>query len=150
MKNYLFNTIMEQNMIYEKACGAVVYTILNGRIHYVIIQQKEGFHGFPKGHVEKNETEEETALREIYEEVGLKSVLIKGFKVIDEYPLLHKQNVIKQVVYFLAEYNSQNIIIQEEELLGAMLLPYEEAIKILDYESSRKVLAQADHFLLAQ
>ena len=137
-------------MIYEKVCGAVVYTILNGRIHYVIIQQKEGFHGFPKGHVEKNETEEETALREIYEEVGLKSVLIKGFKVIDEYPLLHKQNVIKQVVYFLAEYNSQNIIIQEEELLGAMLLSYPEAMKVLDYESSRKVLAQANHFLCLQ
>lgn len=141
---------MEQNMIYEKACGAVVYTFLNGRIHYVIIQQQEGFHGFPKGHVEKNETEEETALREIYEEVGLRPTLIKGFKVIDEYPLLRKQHVIKQVVYFLAEYSSQAIIIQEEELLGAMLLPYEEAIKILDYESSRKVLAQADHFLLAQ
>lgn len=137
-------------MIYEKACGAVVYTILNGRIQYVIIQQQEGFHGFPKGHVEKNETEEETALREIYEEVGLRPTLIKGFKVIDEYPLLRKQHVIKQVVYFLAEYSSQAIIIQEEELLGAMLLPYEEAIKILDYESSRKVLAQADHFLLAQ
>lgn len=141
---------MEQNMIYEKACGAVVYTFLNGRIHYVIIQQQEGFHGFPKGHVEKNETEEETALREIYEEVGLRPTLIKGFKVIDEYPLLRKQHVIKQVVYFLAEYSSQAIIIQEEELLGAMLLPYEEAIKILDYESSRTVLAQADHFLLAQ
>ena len=141
---------MEQTMIYEKACGAVVYTFLNGRIHYVIIQQQEGFHGFPKGHVEKNETEEETALREIYEEVGLRPTLIKGFKVIDEYPLLRKQHVIKQVVYFLAEYSSQAIIIQEEELLGAMLLPYEEAIKILDYESSRKVLAQADHFLLAQ
>ena len=137
-------------MIYEKACGAVVYTFLNGRIHYVIIQQQEGFHGFPKGHVEKNDTEEETALREIYEEVGLRPTLIKGFKVIDEYPLLRKQHVIKQVVYFLAEYSSQAIIIQEEELLGAMLLPYEEAIKILDYESSRKVLAQADHFLLAQ
>lgn len=137
-------------MIYEKACGAVVYTFLNGRIHYVIIQQQEGFHGFPKGHVEKNETEEETALREIYEEVGLRPTLIKGFKVIDEYPLLRKQHVIKQVVYFLAEYSSQAIIIQEEELLGAMLLPYEEAIKILDYESSRTVLAQADHFLLAQ
>ena len=137
-------------MIYEKACGAVVYTFLNGRIHYVIIQQQEGFHGFPKGHVEKNETEEETALREIYEEVGLRPTLIKGFKVIDKYPLLRKQHVIKQVVYFLAEYSSQAIIIQEEELLGAMLLPYEEAIKILDYESSRKVLAQADHFLLAQ
>ena len=137
-------------MIYEKACGAVVYRILNGRIHYVIIQQQEGFHGFPKEHVEKNETEEETALREIYEEVGLRPTLIKGFKVIDEYPLLRKQHVIKQVVYFLAEYSSQAIIIQEEELLGAMLLPYEEAIKILDYESSRKVLAQADHFLLAQ
>lgn len=136
-------------MTYEKACGAVVYTIRSGRIHYVIIQQQEGFHGFPKGHVEKNETEEETALREIYEEVGLKPALVKGFKVIDEYPLLRKQNVIKQVVYFLAEYSSQNITIQEEELLGAALLPYTEAMKVLDYESSRKILTQADHFLLA-
>ena len=137
-------------MIYEKACGAVVYTILNGQINYVIIQQQEGFHGFPKGHVEKDETEEETALREIYEEVGLKPVLINGFKVTDEYPLLRKQNTMKQVVYFLARYDSQAITFQKEELLGAALLPYAEAMKILDYESSRKVLIQADHFLLAQ
>ena len=35
---------------------------------------------FPKGHVEKKETEEETALREIKEETGLKVALDTAFR----------------------------------------------------------------------
>ena len=53
----------------EKSCGAVVYTLKNGKPQYVIVQSLEGFYGFPKGHIENNETEKETAIREIYEEV---------------------------------------------------------------------------------
>jgi bis(5'-nucleosidyl)-tetraphosphatase len=53
-----------------KNLGAIVYTRINNVIKYVLVQQLEGFYGFPKGHIEQNETEVETALREIYEEVG--------------------------------------------------------------------------------
>ena len=35
-------------------------------IEYVIVQEIEGNHGFPKGHVEGDETEIQTALREIW------------------------------------------------------------------------------------
>lgn len=44
-------------MIIEKSCGAVVFTKVNECIKYIIIQSKEGFYGFPKGHAEENETE---------------------------------------------------------------------------------------------
>ena len=51
----------------EKACGAVIEK--DGEI--LMVYQQNGFWGFPKGHVEENETEAETAVREIFEETGL-------------------------------------------------------------------------------
>ncbi len=60
----------------EKSCGAIVFTRKNGEIHYCVIRQTNGDYGFPKGHMEPEETEQETALREIFEEVGLKVQLL--------------------------------------------------------------------------
>ena len=51
----------------EKSCGAVIEN--NGKI--LMIFQNNGFWGFPKGHVEKDETEAETAVREVFEETGV-------------------------------------------------------------------------------
>ena len=67
-------------MITEKSCGAIVYTKESGNIKYVIIRSKEGIYGFPKGHIEENESETETALREVAEEVGLTVTLISKFR----------------------------------------------------------------------
>lgn len=70
----------------EVSCGGVVFNRRNDEILYVIVQSLEGYYGFPKGHMENNETEEQTAVREIYEETGLKVEIIPGFRIIDEYP----------------------------------------------------------------
>ena len=56
-------------MCLERSCGAVVFTRVNGEIRYVVVTEKEGAHSYPKGHMEGNETEEETARREIFEEI---------------------------------------------------------------------------------
>lgn len=135
-------------MEYEKSCGAVVYTKANGIIKYVLIQQLQGFWGFPKGHVEKGETEEQTALREIYEEVHLKVNILNGFRTTDEYALPDKENIIKLVVYFCAEYSSQDIIPQDAEVLRISLVPYEEALQLLTFESSKRILQEVNDFLL--
>ena len=51
----------------EKSCGAII--IKNKKV--LLIQQTDGFWGFPKGHVEQNETEEQTTIREVKEETNL-------------------------------------------------------------------------------
>ena len=131
----------------EKSCGAVVFTRVNGEIRYVLAQNLEGYYGFPKGHMEAGETETETALREIAEEVGLHPRLLDGFRTCSEHPLPKKPDVIKQVVYFLAEYEDQEITYQQEELLSAPLVSYEEAMALFTFESSRRILTEAHAYL---
>jgi 8-oxo-dGTP pyrophosphatase MutT (NUDIX family) len=77
-------------VIKEKSCGAVVFTRVNNKIKYLLIRSLTGTYGFPKGHVEAGETEEQTALREVFEEVGVKIDLLRGFKTVVEYSLPRK------------------------------------------------------------
>ena len=134
-------------MKFEKSCGGVVFTRRGGTVLYVIIRHIGGHCGFPKGHMEPGETEQVTALREIREEVGLICTLIDGFRVTESYPLPNKPGVTKQVVYFLAEYSDQEVCIQPEELSGAYLMPYEEALAALPFAEAKRVLTEADAFL---
>ena len=131
----------------EKSCGGVVFTRESGEVRYVIIRHRTGHCGFPKGHMEPGETETQTALREIWEEVGLSCTLLEGFRQQDQFPLPKKPGTMKQVVYFLAEYADQAIRIQPEEISAVYLLPLEEALKKLPFPEARRVLVDADAFL---
>ena len=136
----------------EKSCGAVVFNRERETLRYVIIQSKGGFYGFPKGHMEGTETEQETALREIWEETGLQVDLLGGFRAEDAYPLLRegKPDVVKQVVYFLAEYRNQTPVAQDSELDAIHLMDFDTAMASLQFESSRRILLQAHIFLTGQ
>lgn len=136
-------------MKHEKSCGAVVFTRTEGSVRYVLIEQHGGVFGFPKGHVEGNETEEQTALREIHEEVHLSPRLIGGFRETEEYLLPGEEEISKTVVYFLAEYSGQEIVIQPEELVGAPVVSYEEAMELLKFEGKKRILKAAHEYLLA-
>ena len=74
-------------MKHEKCCGAVVYTKIGDQIHYLLVQNLKGIYGFPKGHMEADETETETAIREIKEEVGLDVELYTSFRTTGSYML---------------------------------------------------------------
>ena len=134
-------------MSFEISCGAVVFTRVNGEIKYVIIRSNEGWYGFPKGHIEAGESEEEAALREILEETGLNVQLLPDFKTVDEHGLPKKPDVVKRVVYFIAEYSGQQIIRQDEELCEAALMSYDEAMSVFQFESSRRILKEVNDFL---
>lgn len=136
-------------MTYEVSSGAIVFTREGGGLRYVIVRSLEGWYGFPKGHIEGEETEEEAALREIREEVGLSVHFVPGFRTTDEHTIPEKPGVMKRVVYFLAEYEGQEIRYQKEELLEAPLLTYEEAMERFQFESSRRILKEANDFLTA-
>lgn len=132
-------------MISEKSCGAVVFTRDGGTVKYVLIKQLNGTVGFPKGHMEGSETEYETAQREIFEETGLTPTILEGFKFRDEFILPNGK--AKEVIYFLSEYENQEIKIQEEEIECSLLLPFAEALEQITYDSTRDILRKANAFL---
>lgn len=137
-------------MNYEYSCGAVVFTRIDGLPHYLLVRAKdqpEGCHGFPKGHMESGETERETALREIFEETGLRVELLEGFRAVTEYPLPTPPDTRKQVVFFLAEYADQRVHIQETELAGFVLAPFDEALALTEFADSKQILTDAHGFL---
>ena len=136
-------------MTYEVSSGAVVFTREGGSLRYVIVRSLEGYYGFPKGHIEGTETEEEAASREIREETGLSVRLVPGFRTMDEHSIPDKPDVMKRIIYFLGEYEGQEICFQKEELLEALLLSYEDAMERFQFESSRRILKEANDFLLA-
>lgn len=133
-------------MKYEKSCGVIVFTREKGTIKFVIIKSINGIYGFPKGHVETNETESQTALREVFEEVGLRPTLIDGFREAVEY-YIPSVDVQKQVIYFLGEYKNQNIVYQKEELASAKLMAFDEAYNCFTHENNKELLIKADSFI---
>lgn len=142
----LINNVNE-NMSYEKSCGAVVYKTSNKGIKYLLLKSigLDSYWGFPKGHMEYSETEEETALREVFEECGLKVNLIDGFRATDKYNI---DNFIeKEVVLFLGEADNSLIKIQVEEIEDYRWCNYEEAKSLLTYESGRRILSETNKFL---
>ena len=129
----------------EYSCGAVVYTVINGKRKYVIITNMKGIYGFPKGHIEKGETENQTALREIKEETNLDVNLLDDFK--ESETIIKDEQRIKHITYFLASYNDQKIKPKEDEVSSIKLMSYDEAINLFQFDSRREVLKKAEDFL---
>ena len=132
-------------MIHEKSCGAVIYTDNNGKRLYLLELMQRGHCSICKGHVEGNETEHQTAEREIMEETGLTVDFINGFRETVEYSPY--KGCMKEVVFFLARAGSMQVTAQEEEVREIRWLPFEEAVVKLTYESDRETLLKAERFL---
>ena len=129
----------------ERSCGAVVFTRDGEEIGYVIVENLAGANfGFPKGHVEGDETERQTALREIREETSLDVRFVGDFRAQIEYAL---GGGVKTVVYFLAEYSGQTPRAREGEIGSVAVLPFGEAMRRLTHENARGVLRDADGYL---
>lgn len=132
---------------FEKSCGVVIYRRIGGNLEFLSISNRsDGHWGFPKGHVEKDESEEETAIREVNEETGLQVNLIFGFRESVEY--LVKEDIKKEVVFFLARCNAQEVYIQLDEIVDYKWANYKDSKYLLDYESSKIVLDKAYGFIL--
>lgn len=132
----------------EKSCGTILYTVLDGIVHYLLIRPDSDKNncGFPKGHIEKGESEEETALRETWEETSIRAKIVEDFKREVTYPMGNGK--IKSVVYFLANYSGQtpeyNPGYEHNEYY---LLPYEKAYEMLSFEETKDLIKQANDFL---
>lgn len=134
---------------YEKSCGAVLFTEKGGVRLYLLIRNRGGNYGFPKGHVEGRENEIETARREIREETGLRSVkLVDGFRQTNRYVV--RSVTHKEVVLFLARFDSRQPIHPTHEITEYRLLPFEAAVQAVHFERDKQILHLTEQFLSEQ
>ena len=119
----------------EKSCGAI---IINDEGKILLIKHNKGHWAFPKGHVEENETEVETALREIKEETNLKVDINEKIREITTYS--PKENVIKDVIYFAATNPQGEVKLQEEEVSEYAWLDLEESLNTITHDDDKRIL----------
>ena len=121
-------------MKHEKSCGAII--IKDNKV--LVIKQNIGFYGFPKGHVEEGETEEETAIREVKEETNLDIIINSNYRYETKY--FAKEDVLKKVVFFVATTNNTDVLCDNNEVSEARWLDIDEAINILSYDDLKDIL----------
>lgn len=140
-------------MIEERSAGAVVYHEGTGKDKrfFLVLHYPAGHWDFPKGAVEKGETEEEAARREIKEETGLVvDGFVSGFSREIEYHYRRGDGLShKSVIFFITESKSMNVKISFEHT-GYDWLPFDRSMKRLTFDNARKVLNEANLFLSEQ
>jgi len=148
----------------EKSAGVIIYTKEFSKIFYLLLHYtpaevgKHGHWGFAKGHVEEDETEEETARREVAEETGIKDIkIIPGFREQEKYFFRKVYGlkgearkkapwVFKLVIFFIGEVKNKEVKISDEHI-GFVWLPYDEALKKISFKNSKKLLKDANDFV---
>ena len=145
IRSRLKNTSLRYERIicmYEKSCGAVIYrkTYKDG-IKILLVKNHNGkCWTFPKGHIEANESEKQTALREIKEETGLTVTIEPNFRQTSIYRPFGK--IKKQVVFFLARANEAAVNMQPTEIDYYLWVTLDEAMRLCSHENDTKILRE--------
>ena len=133
-------------MALEKSCGALIFNDDGGNRIYLLLHYAGGHWDFPKGHVEKGESEEQTARREIEEETGITALeFVPSFRETVSYSFRHStgEPAEKEVAFFLARTNGKKVRLSDEHI-GFAWLPYEAARKKATFENAKGLLEKAE------
>jgi bis(5'-nucleosidyl)-tetraphosphatase len=137
-------------MIEELSSGAVIFRddpVRKLRL-FLVLHYPAGHWDFPKGAVEKGETEEQAARREIMEETGIRiDSFLPAFRKEIEYHY-RRQDMLahKRVVFYLAKTNESRVRISFEHS-GYDWLSFEQSVRRLTFENARSVLREANSWL---
>ena len=119
--------------IEEKCCGCIVF---DGQ-RVLLVKQNNGQWGFPKGHVEHDEDEEETARREIQEETNLSIYIDTNKRYVMQYVTDKGKN--KEVVLFVAKKVGGELVKQEDEVEELRWVDMYDVADMLTFEDAREL-----------
>ncbi|WP_461613933.1 bis(5'-nucleosyl)-tetraphosphatase [Clostridium sp. Marseille-QA1073] len=133
-------------MKFEKSCGAVVYKKTDENLEFLAVKSKlSNRWGFAKGHVEFEETEKETAKREVLEEAGININIHDGFRMKIDYNI--NENIKKEIIFFLAELSEEPATINYKEIHEYKWDNFENMLNLLTYNNQKEILKEAYNFL---
>lgn len=122
----------------EKLCAALIgRTDRRGRLLWSL----------PKGHIEQGETAEDTAMREVHEETGVRSTVLAELGSIDYWFVTEGRRVHKTVHHYLLRYLGGELSDADIEVTEVAWVPLQELRSRLAYADERKLADVADQLI---
>jgi 8-oxo-dGTP pyrophosphatase MutT (NUDIX family) len=138
-------------MKFEFSAGGIVVKKEKDQ-NLILVCQHSQHHGwvFPKGLIGdkvKDENKEDTAIREVEEETGVKGKIIKTLTPVEYWYVFEDEKIKKTVYYFLMDFVSGDITNHDEEMENVEWLPEDEVVTRLTYPSDKKVWQEAEKLI---
>lgn len=146
--------------VFEKSSGAIVFRRTENGLQFLLLQYIQGHWGLPKGHIEGNETHEETLRREVLEETGITDIEINSkfsrnnwyfYRARNEerkerIKAGRKINILKKVTFYLAETKTSEITLSDEHQ-DFKWLSYSEALEKITFRNTKMAFKKAFRYL---
>ena len=130
----------------ETSAGGVALRIENGKPYVAVILRRNRSGKkevcLPKGHLERGESAMDAAIREIAEETGVRSRVIRHLSSVDYWFSGSSTRIHKRVHHFLTEYIDGEITAEfdpDQEAEDAIWLDLRDAVRSLSYGNERRV-----------
>ena len=129
-------------IVREATAGAMVYRVTKaGGLQVVLFQDARDRWSVPKGHIEEGETAQETAIREIGEEVGL--VGVEPVCWLGKVHFRYRRDnvlVLMSTQIYLFRAPKEDKIAKEDWMHDARWFDFDEAVDKIEYEDIAKLL----------
>jgi 8-oxo-dGTP pyrophosphatase MutT (NUDIX family) len=130
------------------SAGGVAFRRVGSDIQLAIVSVKPSLRWqLPKGIVDPGETPEVTAVREVKEEAGVETELLRLIETIEYwYQRVQYGKRIryhKFVHFYLLQYQSGDVANHDHEIEESRWVSFEEATRLLAFKSERRVMEKA-------
>ena len=133
----------ELPVVREYSAGGLVFDSRN-RVAIIARHSRSGHLEWclPKGHIEKGETPQETAVREIHEETGIWGEVVDSIATIDYWFTGTSQRVHKLVHHFALKQVGGDLSVEgdpDHEAEDALWVDFTDLDSVLSYPNERKI-----------
>lgn len=130
------------------SAGGVAFRKRNGQVDVALISVGTGNRWqLPKGLVDKGESTEDAALREVREETGIDAEMVDRIDKVEYWYLSKEQGhpvrYHKFVYFYLLRYKSGDVGDHDREVNEARWVNIDDAIKMLAFANEKKIMEKA-------
>ncbi len=124
-----------------------MFRVIDGQVEFLLLEDLKGRWSVPKGHVESGETLEQTAVREIAEETGLKKTnILEKLDKVHFFYRFEGRLIFMTVFLFLieaADPHEEVVVEVSEGIVSARWFPADTAQQVLEYKDLKTLLERS-------
>lgn len=133
----------ELPVVREYSAGGLIFDS-HGRVAVIARHSRSGHLEWclPKGHIEKGETPEQTAVREVHEETGISGEVIESIATIDYWFTGTTQRIHKLVHHFALRMTGGELTVAgdpDHEAEDVKWVAFDELDSVLSYPNERRI-----------